>query len=117
MRYDIYDYDSVKAAIEDACNFLSGCEISTDKVFDSKLVLHELLGNELQYAGGRAVVEVELIESYIQITLQSEKPYAAPKGKCPSTDAERGRGLYLIDSVCAERTCTKEGAIVIKISI
>ena len=36
MRYDIYDYDSVKAAIEDACNFLSGCEISTDKVFDNK---------------------------------------------------------------------------------
>lgn len=118
MVFKIDDYDSFKAAIDEICAFLSSRAVAEERVFDCKLVSHELIGNVLQHSGGGAVLEVELDDAYIRLTVRAEKPFCPPdKGECPQTDAERGRGLYLVDCVCAERVFTADGCIGVLIPI
>ena len=54
----------------------------------------------------------------ISICVKAERVYCPPsKGECPEVNAERGRGIFLVDSVSAERTFTEGGEIIVKVSI
>lgn len=118
MVYDIQSLDDFKQAIDEICAKLLSKSLCAEKIFDCKLTAHELISNVLQHSGGSAVLEVAVTAETIEITVRAEKPFIPPtKGECPPTEAERGRGLYLIDSVCAERVFTKEGAIVVRIAL
>jgi anti-sigma regulatory factor (Ser/Thr protein kinase) len=118
MTYDIKDYDSFKAAIDEICAYLSSCAVSKDKVFDCRLIVFELIGNVLQHSDGGARLQVDLEENCVRISIKAEKTYCPPeKGECPQTSAERGRGLYLVDSFSLERTFTAEGEITVCVAI
>ncbi len=118
MQFEIKTYADFKAAVEALCSYLLEREIAEERVFDSKLVLHELIGNALEHSGCGALLQTELTEEFIGITVRGEKAYRPPRsGVCPPCGAERGRGFYLIDSVAAERLYTDEGEIVVKIRI
>ena len=118
MRYDIQSLDDFKQAIDGICAELSSQSVCAEKIFDCKLTVHELISNVLQHSGGGAVLEVVVVEETVEITIRAEKPFIPPmRGQCPPKEAERGRGLYLIDSVCAERVFTKEGAILVRIAL
>ena len=118
MEYEIYDYDGLKASIDSICAYLSSRFIATEKIFDCRLIASELMANVLQHSGGGALLKVELQEAFVQISVKAERVYCPPKQEeCPDTNAERGRGIYLIDSLSAERIFTTEGEIVVKIAI
>lgn len=112
MAYEVDNYESLKAAVDKACAFLLSCAVSKEKVFDCKLVAYELLANNLEHSGGKAWLEVAVEQDKIHITIRAEKTYCPPKkGVCPSLEAERGRGLFLIDSLSVERIFTEESEI------
>ncbi len=118
MWFEIKNYEEFKAAVEELCAFLTAQEIPTERVFDSKLIVHELIGNVLQHSGCGAKLRAELTEEFIGITVRGEKAYKPPKeGALPPCFAERGRGLYLVDALSAERIFTEEGDILVRIRI
>ncbi len=118
MQFDIKTYADFKAAVEELCARLTGEDIPAERVFDSKLIVHELVGNVLQHSGCGASLSAELADGFVHITVRGERAYQPPKeGTCPPCFAERGRGLYLIDSLCAERTFTDKGEILVRIRL
>lgn len=118
MVYEIHDYNDFKSAIDEICAVLSSCAISSEKVYDCRLISHELIANVLQHSGGSAKLKVDLEREYVLIYVKAERVYCPPlKGESPATSAERGRGLFLVDSFSAERTFTKDGEILVKVSI
>lgn len=117
MVYEIYDYDGFKAAIDEICAELSHT-IPSEKVFDCRLISCELIANVLQHSGGLVRLQVDVREDYVQISVKAERTYCPPeKAVCPGTSAERGRGIYLVDSLSAQRTFTEEGEIVVKVEL
>ena len=117
MVYEIYDYDGFKAAIEEICAQLSVCSISKEKVFDCRLICSELIANVLQHSGGSVRLQVETGDGFVTIALKAERAFCPADSKRPTVYAERGRGIYLVDSLCAERRFTEDGQIVVKVSI
>lgn len=117
MAYEVYNHDSLKAAVDNVCDFLLARAVAKEKIFDCKLVAYELLANTLEHSGGKAWLEVGLEQENIHITVRAERVYCPPKrGALPALDAERGRGLYLVDSLSIERTFTENSEIKVVIS-
>ena len=112
MVYEIENHDSLKAAVDEICVFLSSRAVAEERIFDCKLVMYELLANSLEHSGGRAWLQVALEQGKIHITVRAEMTYCPPKkGVCPSIEAERGRGLFLVDSLSVERIFTEDREI------
>ena len=118
MVYEIYDYDGFKMAIDEICAVLSSRAVSSEKIYDCRLIAHELIGNVLQHSGGGVQLRVELEKAYVLICVKAEHSYQPPeKSECPSINAERGRGIYLVDSFSEARTFSEEGEIIVKVSL
>ncbi len=116
MQFEINTYEDFKRAIEDLCAFLCDEGIPEEKVFDSKLVAHELLANVLQHSTGGAVLHVQIQEGSIGLRLQAKQRFVPPACvDCPNEYAERGRGIFLVDRVSVERSVNAEGDILVKI--
>lgn len=117
MAYEIHDHESLKTAVDEVCAFLSSHAVPEERIFDCKLVAYELLANSLEHSGGKAWMQVELGNGEICITVRAERVYCPPqKGACPSLNAERGRGLYLVDSLSVERVFTENSEIKVILS-
>ncbi len=115
MVFEIKDYDSFKRSVGEFCEYLLSLKIGEERVFDSRLVVHELLGNVLQHSGGSAWLRVELSEGGIELYIRAEKIFCPPSvGTCPELFAERGRGLYLVDKVSIARSFTEKGEIFVR---
>ena len=117
MVYEIHDYDGLKIAVDEICSMLSSYAISSEKVYDCRLISHELIANVLQHSGGSATLTVDVEKEYVVICIKAERVYCPPKGECPEAGAERGRGIFLVDSFSMERTFTEDGEIIVKVSI
>lgn len=118
MLFDIKSYDDLKFAVEKISALLSEQSVAAERIFDSKLVLHELLGNVLQHSQGGATLETELLGELLQLSVCAEQVFCPPeKSCCPEVMAEHGRGIYLVDCACKERTFTKDGKILVRIQI
>jgi anti-sigma regulatory factor (Ser/Thr protein kinase) len=118
MVYAIENYDGFKRAIDEICAYLSSCGVSSEKVFDCRLISYELIGNVLQHSDGGAQFQVELEGEFVCISVKAEQAYCPPeRAECPATSEERGRGIYLVDSFSAERSFLKDGVITVKVSI
>ena len=112
MAYEIYDHNSLKAAVEKTCAFLASHAVSEEKVFDCKLVAYELLANTLEHSGGKAWLQVVIEGDKIHVIVRAERTYCPPqRGACPSQEAERGRGLYLVDKLSEARVFTENSEI------
>ena len=118
MKFEIKDYQTLQTSLADFCRFLADLGVSKDGVFDCRLVATELLGNVLRHARATASMHAQLQGDVVELSILSTNDYVPPKtSACSDVYAEHGRGLYLVDSVCIERTTTKDGALLVKIKI
>ncbi len=118
MLFEITDYQNFKRTMEEFCAFLTKQRISAERIFDSRLAVHELLANVLQHTSGGARLRAELTEDFLQISLLAEQAFVPPQTSAlPSAEAERGRGLYLIDRIAEKRVVTPEGEWILYIRI
>ena len=97
--------------------FLLERKISSEQIFDCRLVANELIGNVFRHSKGVARLCMAVKNGFVEICVYStEEGYTPPKtSSCSDVYAENGRGLYLIDSICYERVCTQDGGIMVKI--
>ncbi len=118
MIFEIDNYSSMQDAIAQFCLFLAQNQVSDERVFDSRLVANELVGNVLRHSHGKATLCGDIRDGFVELTVLSSVRYTPPKTtKNAEIYAEHGRGLYLVDSVCHERTTTKDGGILVRIRI
>ena len=118
MQFEIKDVTSMQTALEELCRFLDECRVSQERIFDSRLVASELVGNVLRHAGGMAWLMGEIKDGFVELRVRSERTFIPPATSvCSTVYSEHGRGLYLVDSVCLERSLGEDGAIVVKIEM
>jgi anti-sigma regulatory factor (Ser/Thr protein kinase) len=118
MVFEIVNYESLKRAVDDFCAFLFSENIPDERIFDSRLAAFELLGNVLKHSEGGAKFYATVEKEHIELKiLGATRFYPPEKGKCAEVYSEHGRGLYLVDSVCTERTVTDDGGILVRIKI
>ncbi len=118
MIFEIKDYQAMHAAIAKLCDTLQKSSIPSERVFDSKLVISELVGNVLRHTDGKATLHGEINGEFIELTVYSSTAFLPPEKSRPAdVYAESGRGLFLVDAVCEKRTLTDEGGILVKIKI
>ena len=104
--------------MESLCDFLLRFQIPSESIFDSKLVVSELIVNILKHSEGMASLHTEVKDGLINLKITSTNPYVLPeKSVCSDVFAEHGRGLFLVDSVCLTRTQTPDGEILVTLAI
>ncbi len=114
MRFEIGTIQELKGAVRAVCTQIDADEAV---LFDLKLVIDELVSNVLRHGGGRARLTVERGEA-IRVTVQGENGFRPPeKSVLSPADAERGRGLYLVDALVTSRTYSEEEGIAVTISL
>lgn len=118
LHFEIKDVQSMKSALTEFCRFLTDNRVSTERVFDSKLIVDELVSNVLRHADGVAWFTGLLMDGFVVVRVRSNTVYFPPmQSVCSSVYSEHGRGLYLVDSICSERFMDEDGTIVVKIKI
>ena len=118
MFFKITNLKDLQTGMEQLCEFLFREQIPSDSIFDSKLVVSELVGNVLKHSDGIAALHTEIKDGFISLKIVSTKPYVLPeKSVCSDVYSEHGRGLFLVDSVCQTRSQTEEGDIIVTIAI
>ena len=104
MYFEIDDYNALRQALPEMCNVFTQEALPEDAVFNSRLVATELLSNVLQHGGGRAYFRVQREGSEIRISVKGANDYRPPeKSTLADVNAERGRGLFLVDEYCVCR--------------
>ena len=118
MIFRIDNYLSLREAMENVTRTLAEHDVPDERVFDARLVVSELVGNVLRHAQTAATLAVEIGDGFVKVLVQSDLPFVPPTvSKKAELFAESGRGLFLVDSVSDERTCTKDGQICVRIKI
>ncbi len=107
----IEDGNALKRALHEMCERLRADMVPEAAVFDCKVVAHELIENALQYGGGKAYFSYERAGRELRVTVRSEISFRPPDVIVRAdVEAERGRGLYLVDALSASRKFSeKEG--------
>ena len=118
MLFKISDMETMQKEAERFCKYLVEQNASQEGVFHSRLVFNELVGNVLRHAQAVATVRGEVCDGFLEVCVHSTKAFVPPKTTTlVDVMEEHGRGLFLVDSVCVERTLTQDGAIRVKIKI
>ena len=118
MILKVNDLKDLQEAMESLCDFLLRFQIPSESIFDSKLVVSELIVNILKHSEGMASLHTEVKDGLINLKITSTNPYVLPeKSVCSDVFAEHGRGLFLVDSVCLTRTQTPDGEILVTLAI
>ena len=118
MIFQIDNYLSLREAMESVTRTLAEHDVPDERVFDARLVVSELVGNVLRHAKTTARLVVEIGDGFVKVLVQSDLPFVPPAvSRKAELFAESGRGLFLVDSVSEERTCTKDGQICVRIKI
>ena len=118
MKFEIKDIETMQQSVADFCRFLSNFGLSEDNIFSCRLVANELLGNILRHAKGEASLHGDIEKEFVVLTIRSSSTFIPPKTSvCSDVYAESGRGLFLVDSVCAERITAPNGDVLVKIKI
>ena len=118
MLFTISDLETMQKEAERFCKFLAEHNATQEGVFHSRLVFNELVGNVLRHAQAVATVRGEIQNGILEVCVYSTNAFVPPqKTKLVDVMEEHGRGLFLVDSVCVERTLTHDGAICVKIKV
>lgn len=118
MYFELENYKMLEGALKEISAFLKSMGLSEDSVFDSKLVVTELVTNVFQHSTGAAYVEGELDGDTVKIKVRSSTSFVPPeKSLCSGVLEESGRGLFLIDSVSEERSCSPDGAVCVRLKV
>lgn len=118
MFMEVKNFEALKEAMKELCDFLAESDVPEDSVFDSKLVVSELVSNVLQHSDGVASLESEIRGEFIELKVRSSVRFCPPEeSRCSEVYAESGRGLFIVDNVCTERSFTEDGGIKVLIKI
>lgn len=118
MFFEVKTKKALAEALSGLCEYLSGYGVSDGSVFDSKLVVSELVGNVLRHSDGVATLSGKVKDGFVELTVRSTVAFCPPeKSRCPDVFSESGRGLFIVDNVCAERTFSEDGSICVRIKI
>ena len=118
MFFKVNNLKDLQEGMERLCEFLLQSDIPAESIFDSKLVVSELIGNVLKHSDGIASLHTEVKDGLINLKITSTKPYVMPeKSVCSDVFSEHGRGLFLVDSVCHKRIQTEDGEIIVTLAI
>ena len=118
MTYEIENYELLRHATEKFCGFLSDANVPPERIFDSRLVVYELLGNVLKHSTGKASLHYVITNGFVEVKIYASVPYELPScPKCSDVYAESGRGLFLVDTICFERSLTEDGGLLVRIKI
>lgn len=113
----VEDVAAVRAAIDAMCRQLQK-SVPAGTVFDCKLVARELLVNALRYGGGAAEFTYECGEGRVVICVRGARGFRPPeKVAAVPPDAERGRGLFLVDALSISREYSSQDGIRVAIEI
>ena len=112
MWLEVKTLTDLRRVAETLCNGWIEREIPQDKIFDCRLVVNELVGNVLRHSDGIAFVASSVEDGSVEIRIRSTKPFFPPLvSVCSPTEAESGRGLFLVDNVSVSRIVTEDGEI------
>lgn len=118
MRFEVKNLIQLQAEIARLCAFLTEQEVPAERIFDSRLVASELIGNALRHSKEGARLHAEIRDGCVEIIVFSKTVFTPPKTSvCSGVYSESGRGLFLVDSVCEERDMTEDGGIKVRIRI
>ena len=112
MWLEVKTLTDLRRAAETLCSGWAERAIPQDKIFDCRLVVNELVGNVLRHSDGIAFVASSVEDGSVEIRIRSTKPFFPPLASvCSPTEAESGRGLFLVDNVSVSRIVTEDGEI------
>ncbi len=118
MIVDVKNYETMQGALEALCSFLRAHGVSSDCIFDSKLVACELLGNVLRHADGQAKLQGEIKDGFLELKILTAKVFPIiEKSVCVDVLSEHGRGLFLVQEVCEHRVFTEDDGVRVYIRI
>ena len=118
IKFEVRDNQTLQQSVAAFCRFLTDFGLSAENVFDCRLVANELLGNVLRHAKGTANMQSKIEDGFVVLQIRSSAAYIPPQNSvCSDVYAEHGRGLFLVDSVCAERVTNADGVLTVRIKI
>lgn len=118
MIVQIDNYNALKTALRRVTAELFAEDDPDGAVFDSKLVINELVTNALRYGGGSALLAVEREGEELRVSVRGKKGFRPPeKSICSDASSERGRGLFLVDALCVSRDYSEEDGVRVVIHI
>lgn len=118
MNCVIEDFNALKEALHRMCLQFAARNIPEEVVFNSKLIADELLSNVLQHGGGKAFFTATLEGNEIKICVRGSENFRPPeRSALADVFAERGRGLFLVDSYCTRREFSETDGIRVFIQI
>ena len=118
MYFEIGDHAQLTHALKLLCMRLTAENVPEGTVFDSKLVVNELVVNVLRHGGGRAFFRVELLGDELLLCVRGENDFKPPEtSRCSPVCEECGRGLFLVDAICSRREYSPKDGITVTINV
>lgn len=107
---------TLQAALEELTSFLDEMGIDGERIFDSKLVACELLGNVLRHTDGETELRGEVKDGNIELKITSDFPFELPgKIVCSEAFCEHGRGLFLVNELCEGQVFSESDGIRVRL--
>ena len=118
MYFEIGDHAELARALDRLTGGLAAQKVPEGTVFDSKLVVNELVINVLRHGGGRAFLRVRLSEGELLVSVRGENDFRPPEtSRCSPVCEECGRGLFLVDAISSRREYSKEDGITVTLKV
>jgi anti-sigma regulatory factor (Ser/Thr protein kinase) len=88
-----------RRAVRDLCD--TG-HFDTDACDAAALLTTELVMNALEHGGGHAVLDAELVDDTLRVSVTDDDPvFPQPQPALEALDNERGRGLFLVAALAS----------------
>ena len=118
MIFEVENYASLRSELERFCQFLESRNVAKERVFDSRLVACELVGNVLKHAKEKATFCVEVKNGFVELCVYAQTPFVPPKNsRNAELYEEHGRGLFLVNELCRGQITAEEDGIVVYMDI
>ena len=74
MFFEVKNFQALRKAMEELSEYLEESDVPEEEVFDSKLVVSELVSNVLRHSDGVASLEGEVRGNFIEIAGRASIP-------------------------------------------
>lgn len=98
---------SARALVRDLC--ATTTSVGPQTVETAVLLVTELVTNAIEHGGGTAVVDAEVDRTRLRVAVADSDP-RLPTAQLAAIDAERGRGLLLVEALSSRWGATPQGA-------
>ena len=95
---------SARALVRDLC---ATAAVGPQAVETAVLLVTELVSNAVEHGGGSAVVEADLDDTRLRVSVADTDP-RLPTAALAAIDAERGRGLLLVEALSSRWGATPQ---------